>query len=80
MQRYCATHGLVPANHRCGRWRNPATGENRWIPGWDRTRTLVLAQHPVCTEADCNEPSTEVHHVSDHTFRGVCRTHNPRGG
>jgi 5-methylcytosine-specific restriction endonuclease McrA len=78
--RYCLVHGIVPADHRCGRWAN---GSSR---AWRRQRARILARdNHTCW---CGATATEVHHlkpgrarvVPDSELRSVCFTHNPRGG
>jgi hypothetical protein len=80
MNRYCTRHGIVPANHRCGRWTDNQ-GRSRWIKGWEKTKAQAYAASGgVCTEPGCNQRAVEVHHINDRQARAVCYQHNPRGG
>lgn len=75
MNRYCIRHGIVPADHQCGRWPR---GKSNW--NWSKQRAQLLAAQSTCTQPGCNLPSTEAHHVTDTHIRAVCHAHNPRGG
>ncbi len=75
MNRYCQKHGIVPSNHKCGRWARGGT--RRWR---NERAAAMVAAGGMCTEPGCGARAVEVHHVTGNHVRAVCFAHNPRGG